>query len=125
MFRQFVKFAGVGAIGTAAHYATLVLLVQTQWAGPVIASSAGAVVGAVVNYLLNYHYTFASNRRHREAFWRFFTIAAVGFLLNGLLMALLTQQLALFYLLAQVITTLLVLVWNFLGNRVWTFREVG
>lgn len=123
MFIQFVKFAGVGAIGTMAHYTALMLLVQLFDANAVLASSIGAIIGAIVNYILNYHYTFNSSKAHTETAWKFFTIASVGFVLNALMMALLTEILTLFYLFAQVISTGVVLIWNFLGNRLWTFQE--
>lgn len=119
---QFVKFSGVGTIGTAAHYLTLVSLVEGLQLHTVLASSAGALVGALVNYILNYHYTFRSDQAHLSALTKFLTIATIGFVLNGLLMSLLAIHLGMHYLLAQVITTALVLVWNFLGNRLWTFR---
>ncbi len=123
MFDQFIKFTGVGAIGTIAHYAILVFLVHFFDTNAVLASSAGAIVGASVNYILNYHYTFNSNKDHGETLWRFFTIATIGFILNGLIMALLTEILTFFYLVAQIITTGTVLIWNFFGNRLWTFNE--
>ena len=122
---RFTKFAGVGVIGTAAHYATLISLVQLLDANAVLASSAGAIVGAAVNYILNYHYTFQSSKRHHEALVKFFAVAAVGFVLNGILMAILTSSFEIYYLLAQIITTSIVLVWNFTGNHIWTFREAG
>ena len=49
-------------------------------------------------------------------------VATAGWLLNGLLMAILLSRLDIHYLLVQVIVTSLVLVWNSLANRFWTFR---
>jgi putative flippase GtrA len=118
---QFIRFAGVGVIGTGAHYLVLVALMELFDGEAIIASSAGALTGALVNYILNYHFTFRSNKRHVEAMTKFLAIAAVGFVLNGLLMSLLVYGLGLFYLAAQVLTTLTVLIWNFAGNRWWTF----
>jgi putative flippase GtrA len=120
---QFCKFTGVGAIGTAAHYVTLITLVQLTGTNAVLASSVGAIVGALVNYHLNYHFTFRSNKAHHDAIVKFFLVAGVGFIFNAVLMALLTEYLQLHYLLSQVITTGIVLVWNFTGNRLWTFRK--
>ena len=121
--KQFIHFTGVGAIGTAAHYLTLITLVTLLDMRAVLASSAGALVGAFVNYYLNYYFTFKSTRSHREALSRFLVVAAVGFLINGLCMALFTEQLQIHYLLAQVITTGIVLIWTFTGNRLWTFAH--
>ena len=58
--KQFVRYAGVGAIGTLAHYGVLIALVQSRATGPLVASTLGFAVGAAVNYLLNYHVTFRS-----------------------------------------------------------------
>ena len=66
---------------------------------------------------------FRSQRAHREALPRFFAVAGVGLLLNGLLMRLLTHALGLHYLLAQVFTTALLLLWHFAANAAWTFRR--
>ena len=120
---QFVCFSGIGVIGTLTHYTTLLMLVEIAEVGAVLASACGFVVGALVNYLLNYRYTFRSKRRHHEAISKFFTVALVGLGLNTLIMSLAIGILFLHYLLAQVIATGLVLIWNFSGNRWWTFRE--
>ena len=99
------------------------MLVQMAGVTPVLASAGGFVLGALVNYFLNYRYTFRSNNRHHEAIIKFFTIALVGLVLNTLIISLAIDILSLHYLLAQVIATGLVLIWNFTGNRCWTFRE--
>ena len=101
----------------------MITLVQFFSAQPVIGSSAGALVGAGINYILNYTFTFKSNSNHRETLWKFFLIAAVGFTLNGIFMGIFTGMFQIYYLIAQLFTTGLVLVWNFLANHFWTFRE--
>jgi len=124
MLVKFLKFSAVGALGTLAHYSVLIFLVQILSVNVLVATSIGALVGALVNYLLNYRWTFASNKRHSEAMVKFFAVAGVGFVLNGLFMTLFSAVLALHYLIAQVITTAMVLFWNFLGNHYWTFDEL-
>lgn len=121
--KQFSLFSLVGAVGTAAHYALLILLVSQAAIHPVSASVAGAILGAVINYALNYRFTFRSSRRHHEALPRFLAIAAVGLALNAALMWLLVEPLGLHYLIAQIIATGCVLLWNYLGNRHWTFAK--
>lgn len=123
MIKQFIRFAGVGLIGTSAHYLVLVSLVQFGGGDSVWASDIGFVVGALVNYHLNYIYTFRSNKCHREAMLKFFSVATVGLMLNSIVMTALTKELSLHYLFSQLAATGLVLVWNFAGNRFWTFRE--
>jgi putative flippase GtrA len=117
---RFVKFALIGALATALQYAVLVLLVRAAGLYPTAASSIGFAASALANYLLNYRFTFRSDRPHASAAARFAALAAAGLLINaGIMHGLL--QLRVQYLLAQVCATAVVLAWNFLGNSFWTF----
>ncbi|MFC0368776.1 GtrA family protein [Methylobacterium isbiliense] len=118
---QFTAYLGVGLVAMVAHYGTLVALVEVGRLDPVAASVIGYACGGVVSYTLNRRHTFASDRPHAQAVWRFALVAGLGLVLTGLLMALLTRGLGLPYLAAQVLTTGIVLFWNFSGNRIWTF----
>lgn len=121
--RQFLCFTLVGGVGTAAHYAVLISMVSGMGINPVISTTAGFMAGMVINYLLNRRYTFFSRRAHREAFWRFVTVAFVGMLINSTAMAVFNLGLNIHYLAAQVMATALVLSWNFLGSRYWVFND--
>ncbi|MES2352824.1 MAG: GtrA family protein [Pseudomonadota bacterium] len=123
IFWQFVSFAGVGAVATGVHYLILISLVQASGVNPTLASAIGALAGAFVSYTLNYRYTFRSTASHAVSLAKFFIIAGVGLLLNSLVMWIGTSGFHMHYLLSQIIATGLVLIWNFAGNRFWTFRE--
>jgi putative flippase GtrA len=120
--RQFLSFATVGACGTAAHYATLVAGVSLG-VDPVTASALGWTLGAVVNYSLNYRFTFRSGLSHRQAAPRFALVAALGLVLNTLLMAVQVGPMGMHYLVAQFFATGTILCFNFLLSRTWAFRE--
>ena len=51
--RQFIFFSAIGAVGTAGQYAILLLLVEGLSQPPVLASTLGFIVGALINYILN------------------------------------------------------------------------
>lgn len=121
--RQFLSFCLLGAVGTLAHWTVLVLGV-TFGILPVVSSSLGFVSGAMVNYVLGYHYVFNSNRPHPQTLARFFTIAAIGMGFNGLMLSFAIYGLSLHYLVSQAFSTGVVVLWNFVGNRWWTFREI-
>lgn len=123
LVRQFLVFAVVGVIAAVGHFGTLALLVETGLASPVPASALGFVIAASMSYALNRQFTFNATRRHVDAAWRFAVVAVVGFLLNGVLMQFFAVYLGIYYLLAQAITTLLVMVSNFLGYRIWAFAH--
>jgi putative flippase GtrA len=123
--KQFLRFAAVGACGTLVQYA--VLAAGTHWLGAssALASAAGYLCGSVVNYLLNYFFTFESGKSHAEAAGKYFTLLGVGFCINTALMALLADHLGWNVWIAQFITTGIGLIWNFTGSRFWAFKEAG
>lgn len=122
IFQQFVRFTGVGVVSAIGHYGLLIALVQGLAADAVLASAAGALLGAAINYALNYRFTFRSRKQHRESLLKFAIVATVGLGLNTAFMWVGVDLLQAHYLLAQLVTTGLVLLWSFTGNRFWTFR---
>jgi putative flippase GtrA len=130
IFEKFVKFCGVGVVSTACDYIAAFLLFEfagwaAQWAG-----GSGAVVGAVVNYWLNRTFTFQSTRDHREATWRFAVVAVGAAVLNWLILKFIAGPVIDFvgerrigFMIAKCTTTLLVLLWTFPVNLLWTFAD--
>lgn len=125
LHRQAGTFLVAGALSTALHFAVLWLLAGLAGMPAVAASSLGYLAGAALNYLLNRNLTFRSRVPHRVAVLRFAVVAGTGFAANALLMHLLATNVGLHYLLAQALTTGIVLVWNFAANRLWTFEAGG
>lgn len=116
------RYASVGAIGTALHYAIFLALLQVAPTAIVLASTTGAFFGACINYWLNRHYSFTSTRPHREALPRFAVVALFGLALNALAMTVLANFIPpLHPLIAQVAATAMVLLTGFCLNRYWTF----
>lgn len=120
--RQFLHFTSAGAVGTLAHYATLIALASGFGVAAAWAAMVGAGVGAGVNYVLNRNFTFRSARRHGEALPRFLGLAALGIALNGAIVGGLVR-LGSAYLIAQVVATLLILGINFIVSRKWIFPK--
>jgi putative flippase GtrA len=118
---QFTKFALAGGAGTGVQYLVLIALVAMFHLAPGRASLIGALAGAVVVYLLNRRFTFATQRGHGETLPRFAMMAIAGALLNGLLVGALSGA-GLYFLLAQLVATVIVLVFNFIVSKLWIFR---
>ena len=116
-----MRFGLVGAVATGIQYLILIVLVREWGMWPALASAIGFIASSSGNYLLNYHFTFQSERPHGPAAAKFVTLAAVGLVINFVLMQVLGAA-GVYYLLAQVCATAVVFLWNFLGNSLWTFR---
>jgi putative flippase GtrA len=123
LFCQFSSFAVVGVVATSSHYALLIGLVEIFGISAVPAALVGFCAGGTVSYLLNRRHVFRSNAPHEEAITRFATVAIVGFGLTYLFMSLFVEKAHIPYLLAQVVTTGIVMFWNFVAHKMWTFRS--
>jgi putative flippase GtrA len=120
--RRFARFCLIGGTVTALHYGLLVVLVEGLQANPTASSTAGYVVMSLLNYRLNYTYTFRSDVPHQRVLPRFAMVAISGMALNGTAMYLLNHLAGLYYLVAQVAATGITLVWNFAANHFWSFQ---
>lgn len=121
LFQQIIAFTGVGVVAAIVHYGLLLGLVELGGWHPVPATLVGYFGGGLVSYWLNRTHTYASDRPHSEAGWRFAVVAGVGFLITFAVMSGLVVRLALPYFPSQVATTLVVLVWSFVAHKYWSF----
>ncbi|MFW9951548.1 MAG: GtrA family protein, partial [Candidatus Thorarchaeota archaeon] len=72
---QLITYTSIGVIGTAAHYGTLITLVEFGEIHAVTGSTFGFVIGALLNYYLNYKVTFRSQKSHFKAMPQYFLVA--------------------------------------------------
>ena len=119
--RQFLRFAAVGAVATAAHYAVLFSLVEFAGVAPLTATVIGFLTGGVVCYVLNRRFTFEERPAYARGLVKFLIVITIGGAVNAAIFAFFVGQ-GLHYMLAQAIATLIVLVWNYAGARLVVFR---
>lgn len=128
---QFVKFAVVGGLGTIVN---LVVLKATLFAWDQFAASTPFVVEAfasglafavavVNNYLLNRWWTFRSTGTMSTEFLKFLIVSLSGLVLNELAFYVFRAQLEVSVLISQMLAILCVLPFNFIANKLWSFRH--
>jgi putative flippase GtrA len=121
--RQITRYLITGGLGTASHILVLVLSVEYAHLGIVSASIAGFLTALSVSYVLNYYWTFASDRTRFESFWRYFAVAVTGLLLNTSMVFALVKYLGWWYLTAQLTVLFIVPVISFFLNKYWSFAS--
>ena len=119
--RRFVRFILVGGATTACQYIVLTLLVELLHVKADVASSVGYGVGAAVSYVLNRFWTFKSDLSHAQSLPRFIVMIGIGLLLSFAMMHALVDFAGIYYLLAQVLTTGMVMLSNYLLAASWVF----
>jgi putative flippase GtrA len=122
-FERFLRFAGVGAVATAIHYATLLLLVEAGDLRAVAATSIGFACGAAFSYLANHRWTFARRADHSSAAVRYLVMLGVGFALNAAVVWMLHDGLGLWYVAAQVASTAFGLFVNYAIASRWVYVQ--
>ena len=122
LIRQFVAFVGVGAVATALDYAVFFIGLWFFGVPPVPAALVGYAAGGALSYLLNRAHVFDTTRAHHMAILRFVSVMVIGFVITGYAMRVFTEGLELAPLLARILTYGVVLVFNFIAHRFFTFR---
>ena len=118
---MFVRYGLTGAVATACHYIILLCLVELLSVQTWAAAGFGAFFGAVVAYFGNRKFTFNSAISQRQSLPRFFMIAGLAIAMNSSLVWLITHYFNLYYFVAQLIATVIVLVVTYQLNKQWTF----
>lgn len=122
--KQFFKFCVVGTIGTAIDFGLLYVLVEFGHVFYLLAATISFIAAVINNYLLNKVWTFQDkNRNFFKQFVQFLLVSLVGLGLNLLILYLLVDKAHLWYIFAKVLATGVVLIWNFIANKFWTFKK--
>ena len=122
-FRQFFKYCVVGVSGTLIDLAALYVLVEYAEMAVISAAVVAFLLAVVNNYVLNKIWTFKSrSKNYRKQFIKFLIVSVIGLGLTILFMGIFVEIFVIWYMFAKVLTSLIVLTWNFLGNKYWTFK---
>lgn len=122
MFDHLIRFVLVGGSATLLQFVLLFIFVECGHFNKIFASALSFAISAVFNYLMNYYFTFASEKPHIEAVLKFIVVATLGLLINSASFALLLVVMP-HYLFAQLGAALITLSVNFLLHKMWIYRS--
>lgn len=119
---KFIKFGVVGVSGTIVDFGMTWLLKEKAKINKYLANGIAYMCGATSNFLLNRWWTFQSAAPEVwEQYFKFLAVSLVGLGLNTLIIYLLVTRLKMNFYVSKIGATLLVLIWNFFGNLMFTF----
>jgi putative flippase GtrA len=140
---RFIRFAAVGIMGAVVDFGTFNLLTQLTLIPAVYASVISFSAAVVSNFLWNRHWIYPDSRSKPLAgqITQFTLVSAVGLLIRTPLFAFLERVFVPFFTrllkdgsfltptviahnLALAIAVFVVMLWNFLANRFWTYNDV-
>jgi dolichyl-phosphate beta-glucosyltransferase len=123
-FFVFIRYATVGVTGTALDVGSLYVFVDLLHIPVLVAAAMSFILAVVNNFILNKIWTFRNNSRNfRKQFIKFLIVSVVGLALTEICMALFVYLLDIWYIVSKLITSVIVLTWNFLANKNWTFTD--
>ncbi|HED38941.1 MAG TPA: GtrA family protein [Chromatiales bacterium] len=115
---QPLRFALSGGLSTAAHWLVMGVMINAGTL-PAVATATGALIGAIVNYVLQRHLTFQSSALHRTALPRYLSVCTVTWVANLLFFLLLHRIFLLSPMVAQGATTVAIALMSyFLYKRI-------
>jgi|SRR5271165_1059140 len=120
---QFLLYLVVGGLSFIVEITTFVALRQAAF--PVISASVlSFIVATIANYLLSVALAFQRGRfRRRAELARFLSVVLVGLVLNTALVWCFVYPLAIPPTLAKIAVVPIVLVWNYIGRRLFVFSD--
>lgn len=120
---KFFKFCAVGVTGMVLDFGATWLLKEKAGINKYIANSAGFILAASSNYILNRIWTFQSKDPDiGSQYLLFIVISLIGLGLNNFIIYILHDKLRYNFYLSKLLAIMLVTVWNFLANLLITFR---
>lgn len=125
-FIQFFRYLFVGGIASIVDWAALWLFYGVIGIEEYIAVALAFLCGLLVNYILSIHFVFvgiAKDQNHSTKFSVYFTTGVIGLTLTELFMLLFDGLLNMHYMVARIITTLLIFGWNFGSKKMILYRK--
>jgi putative flippase GtrA len=122
---QFFRYVFVGGFSFFVDYGLLFILTEFFHLFYLISATISFVVGLVINYLLSTKWIFKKSKLSSSTleFIIYGIIGVVGLILNNILLFIFTDLLMIHYMISKLITTVIVMGWNFFGRRIILFNN--
>ena len=121
--QQLFTFGIIGALAGFIDYAIMVILHEITELEPVTAATFGYIAGAINSYFFNKNITFKRSNNYVLYLCKFATIALFSLFLNVIFMQIMIHRLGIYYMIAKIITMVILLFMNFYAHKFWTFRD--
>jgi putative flippase GtrA len=120
---KFIKFGIVGVSGTAIDFGVTYSFKEWLKTNKFLANSIGFSVAVTTNFIFNRYFTFQSQSPDVWGqYLKFCLIGVVGLAMNNAIIFLFDKKYNLGFYASKLAATLLVMLWNFGANFLFTFK---
>jgi len=119
LIQQIFKFGIVGGLAFLIDYGILILLTDYFKINYLLSSAISFSISVIFNYLMSILWVFEinENKNKTTVFSVFIILSVVGLVINELFMMFFVDNLSIHYKLSKIITTFLVMVYNFITRK--------
>lgn len=122
--KKFIIFCFVGAVSTVIDIFLLFLLHDALSLNLYFSATIAFLSGSTNGYLMNHKFTFLEKRGYNmNQYSMFIATSIVGLLLTLVFLKLFVSYVGLTYIIAKLITVVLVVFWTFSASHFITFRK--
>ncbi len=123
--QEFLKFSVVGAMNTIIHLLVLYVLTEFFSIWYILSSLFAFLVAVTNSFILNTLWTFRKDIRYKttKKYSKFFIVSITAAISNLFFLYVFTEFIGLWYMISQLIAIAITLMINFIGNKLWTFKD--
>lgn len=121
LLNQILKFGVVGGLAFIIDYGILIILTEVFHINYLISTTISFIVSVIFNYIMSIFWVFDvdENKNRTTVFSVFIILSVIGLLLNDLFMWVFVDGMSIHYLIAKIIATLLVMIYNFITRKLF------
>ncbi len=122
-FALVLRFLLVGGSTALLYLGLTYALVEVAGLHATLASTIALAVAICYNYLLHYHWTFATDAPHGRVLVRYLFMCVGALMVNGVIMHYGTSELSVHYMFVQLLAAVGVTTWSISLGALWVYRS--